>query len=90
MKHPLLKAAAVAIRKDPSEANGIIAGAHAEKEAVLRFIRGSSAHWAREANKFRGARVFSLAIDAEARAAILDQVAVDIEYGQHRRTSEGS
>jgi hypothetical protein len=90
MRHPLLKAAEAALRKDPGEANGRMAGAHDEKAAVLRFIRSSSAHWNREANKFRGARVHALAIDAEARAAILDQVAVDIEYGQHRRTSEGS
>jgi hypothetical protein len=67
-----------------------MAGAHSEKVAVLRFIRDSSAHWTRQANKFLGARMFTMAIDAEARAAILDQVAADIEFGQHRKTIEGS
>lgn len=90
MKHPLLKAAAIALRQDTSEANGHMAGAHEEKRAALKFIRASAAHWDREANKFRAARVFSLAIEAEARAGILHQVATDIEFGQHRKVGEGS
>jgi hypothetical protein len=74
-----------ATKSSPAEVNGIMAGAHDEKRAVLRFIRGSSEHWNREANKFRAARILTMAIDAEARAAILDQVAADIEFGQHRK-----
>jgi hypothetical protein len=79
-----------AAKSSPAEANGMMAGAHAEKRAVLKFIRGSSAHWTREANKFRAARIFTMAVEAEARATILDQVAADIEFGQHRKIFEGS
>jgi hypothetical protein len=79
-----------ALSRPPAEVNGIMAGAHAEKAAVLRFIRGSSAHWMRESNRFLGARMFTMAADAEARASILDQVAADIEFGQHRRAEPNS
>jgi hypothetical protein len=79
-----------ALSRPPAEVDGIMAGAHDEKRAVLKFIRGSSAHWNKEANKYLGARMFTMAADAEARAAILDQVAADIEFGQHRKTTEGS
>ena len=64
--------------------------ASGEKRAVVGFIRSTSAHWSREANKLRHASAFELALQAEARAAILDQIAVDIEFGQHHRGVNGS
>lgn len=71
--------------KTPAEVNGVMAGAHDEKRAVIRFIRGSSDHWMKEANKYVAARMFTMAADAEARAIALEHAAVDIEFGQHRR-----